>query len=74
MTNQSEPLAFELYRRYRGGQSFEQLAGELTIPIDRIRQRIQAAASYWQRRTQADPTGECRTSLISLCEKLGEAA
>jgi len=74
MTNQAEPLAFQLYRRFRGGQSFEQLASELAIPIDRIRLRIKAAAAYWQRTAQADPAAGCRASLISLCEKLGEAA
>jgi hypothetical protein len=74
MTNQSEPLAFQLYRRYRSGQSCEQLASELTIPIDRIRSRIKAAAACWQRRLQADLTAECRASLVSLWEKVGEAA
>jgi len=74
MTNQSEPLAFRLYQRFRSGQSCEQLAKELAIPIDRIRLRIQAAAACWQRRLQADPTAECRASLLALREKLGEAA
>ena len=74
MTNQSEPLAFRLYQRFRGGQSCEELATELAIPIDRIRLRIRAAAACWQRRLQADPMTECRASLLSLCEKVGEAA
>jgi len=70
MTNQAEPLAFQLYRRFRGGQSFEQLASELAIPIDRIRLRIKAAAAYWQRCTSSDPTAECRAGLAALCEKV----
>jgi hypothetical protein len=67
-----EPLAFELYRRFRGGQSFDQLAAELAIPVDRIRLRIQAAAACWQRRAEADPTAESGASLRALCEQVGK--
>ena len=48
MNRQTQPFAFELYRRFRNGQSPEQLAAELGIPVERIRMRIKAAAAYWR--------------------------
>lgn len=44
-----EPLAVELYRRYLSGDTVEQLSTELGISVDRIRQRIDAAALYLKR-------------------------
>ncbi|MBM3745745.1 MAG: hypothetical protein FJW34_08095 [Acidobacteria bacterium] len=74
MSQQSEPLALQLYRRFRSGKSVEQLAAETAIPIDRVRLRVQAGAAFWQRCAQSDPMAECNFSLVSLCQQLGEAA
>ena len=73
MAPPAEPFAFQLYRRFRGGQTYEQLAAETAIPIERIRLRIQAAAACWQRRAQADPSAESSASIAALCDKVGQA-
>jgi DNA-directed RNA polymerase specialized sigma24 family protein len=44
-----EPLAVELYRRYLRGDTVEQLSTELGISVERVRQRIDAAALYLKR-------------------------
>ena len=54
MSHQSEPLALQLYRRFRSGKSVEQLAAETAIPIDRVRLRVQAGAAFWKRCVQSD--------------------
>lgn len=45
-----KPFAIELYQRYLEGESAEQLAHEMGIPLERIELRLQAAAIYleWQ--------------------------
>jgi hypothetical protein len=67
---QPEPLAFQLYRRFRGGCTVEEMAGELAIPVERIRLRVQAAAACWQRRAEADPAAEPAACLAALDEAL----
>jgi len=74
MSHHSVPLALQLYRRFRSGKSVEQLAAETAIPIDRVRLRVQAGAAFWKRCVQSDPLAECSFSLVSLCQRLGEAA
>jgi hypothetical protein len=55
MKNQNESLAMNMFRSYRSGRSADQLAAELSIPIDRIWMRIRAAAAYWQRHADIEP-------------------
>ncbi|HVX64980.1 MAG TPA: sigma factor-like helix-turn-helix DNA-binding protein [Bryobacteraceae bacterium] len=47
-----EALAVELYRRYLGGETIEQLSAELGISAERIRQRLDAAAAHLVRKGQ----------------------
>jgi hypothetical protein len=47
------PFAIDLYDRFRKGESIEQLASELRIPVERIEQRIRAAARYFEQRPVA---------------------
>jgi DNA-directed RNA polymerase specialized sigma24 family protein len=49
----SEPFAVEIYRRYLAGESVQQLAATLEIPLERIEQRIRAAAEFLERRRYA---------------------
>jgi hypothetical protein len=44
-----KPFALEIYRRYRAGETIEQLASDLGIPADRIEQRVRAAEAYLRR-------------------------
>jgi hypothetical protein len=46
------PFALELYRRYRSGETIEQLASDLGIPANRIEQRIRAAEEYLRRNSK----------------------
>ena len=46
MASLLEPFAMELYRRHLRGETVQQLAGELGIPVERVEQRIRAAAFY----------------------------
>jgi DNA-directed RNA polymerase specialized sigma24 family protein len=46
------PFALELYRRYLKGESVEELARGLAIPLKRIEQRLRAAEEYLKRRKQ----------------------
>jgi len=39
-----EPLAVQIYRRYLQGESVQQIADDLGIPAERVRQRVEAAA------------------------------
>jgi hypothetical protein len=48
----SKPFALELYRRYRAGETIEQLASDLGIPANRIEQRIRAAEEYLRRNSR----------------------
>lgn len=70
MSYPAEPLAFALYRRFRGGRSVEELAEELAIPVDRVRLRVEAAAACWQRRAETDPAAEPGSCLAALDEAL----
>jgi hypothetical protein len=45
----SEPFALHLYRRFLGGESVQQLAIGLSIPEDRVGQRIRAATVFCER-------------------------
>jgi hypothetical protein len=49
-----EPFAFELYRRFRGGETVEQLSAALHIPPTRIAARIRAARLYFRRHARID--------------------
>lgn len=46
------PFALEIYRRYLNGESVEQLSAELTIPVERIEQRLRAAEEYIKHQKQ----------------------
>lgn len=50
----SEPLALILYRRFLDGESVQQLAIGLSIPEDRIGQRIRAASLFYERQKTQD--------------------
>jgi hypothetical protein len=65
----SEPLALELYRRLRRGEAIELLSSTLDIPVERLRQRLEAAAAYWERLEAADPAAVFRASLLALGEE-----
>ncbi len=41
-----EAFAFEVWRRFVTGETAQQLATELGIPVNRIEQRVRAAAWY----------------------------
>ncbi len=41
-----EAFAFEVWRRFVTGQTAQQLAGELGVPVNRIEQRLRAAERY----------------------------
>jgi hypothetical protein len=43
------PFALELYWRHLAGDTAEKLASELSIPLDRVGKRLQAAAAYLAR-------------------------
>lgn len=45
-----EPFAVQIYRRYLSGETAESLSAELQIPVERIEQRLRAAAAYAERR------------------------
>ena len=52
----SEPFALHLYRRFLGGESVQQLAIGLSIPEDRVGQRICAATLFCERqKAQENP-------------------
>lgn len=40
------PFALELYRRHLAGDSIEKLSLELGITVERVEQRLKAAAAY----------------------------
>ena len=44
-----EPFAMEIYRRYVNGATVEELSVDLGIPVERIEQRLRAAAAYSER-------------------------
>lgn len=46
----SEPFALILYRRFMDGETVQQLAAGLSIPEDRVGQRLRAAAEFCARR------------------------
>jgi len=43
----SEPFALQIYRRFLEGESVEELATNLGIPVERIETRIRAAQNYY---------------------------
>ncbi len=45
-----KPFALQIYERYLKGETVERLSAEWQIPIERILQRIRAAAAYTARR------------------------
>ena len=45
----SEPFAVVIYRGYLDGKTVEQLSTDFGISIERIEQRLRAAAAYLQR-------------------------
>lgn len=47
-----EPFAIEIYRRFKNGETVQQLAVNLDIPADRIEKRIRAAAVYLNSRNR----------------------
>jgi hypothetical protein len=50
-----EPFALTLYRRFLEGETVQQLAAWLSIPEDRVVQRIRAAALFYERhKTRGD--------------------
>jgi hypothetical protein len=63
---QSEPFALNLYRRFLEGETVQQLAAGLSIPEERVAQRIRAAASFYERQ-------KTRGGLIVLGEQLDRA-
>ncbi len=44
-----EPFALMLYRRYREGETVQQLAVRFDIPEDRVMMRLRAAELYSER-------------------------
>jgi hypothetical protein len=44
-----EPFALQLYRRFLGGYTIEELSGEFGIPPERIAMRIRAAEAHTAR-------------------------
>ena len=51
--SESEPFAVLIYRKYLDGLTLEQLSADFGIHVDRIEQRLRAAAAYLQRRLAA---------------------
>ncbi len=47
-----KPLAIELYERFIRGETIEQLAAALGIPVDRVAARIIAAESWLRQHRQ----------------------
>lgn len=47
-----EPFAVEIYRRFKNGETVQQLAANLDIPADRIEKRIRAAVIYLNSRSK----------------------
>lgn len=70
MYPRAEPFAMQLYRRYRGGETIQQLSSELAIPAERIRQRIEAAAAHRERSRQTDGLSPCAASMMALAEQV----
>lgn len=52
-----EPFAMMLHRRYRDGETVQQLAVRFGIPEDRVAQRIRAAKLYAARQKTNDGSG-----------------
>ncbi len=50
-----EPFALQLYWLVKGGISPERLARDLGLPLDRIEQRLRAAARYLELRADIAP-------------------
>jgi len=49
------PFAVEVYERFLKGESIRQLADELEIPVDRVEQRLRAAALYLEHQAKSNP-------------------
>jgi hypothetical protein len=47
-----KPFAIQLYERFLRGETVEQLAAALDIPVERIAARIRAAESYVRQHRQ----------------------
>ncbi len=63
MSGGLEPFAMMLHRRYRDGETVQQLAARLEIPEDRVVQRIRAAALYATRQETAGGLGALHAEL-----------
>ena len=61
-----EPFALALYRRFLDGETVQQLAVWLSIPEDRVAQRIRAAALFHERQ-------KTRGGLAALGAQLDQA-
>ncbi len=62
-----EAFALQLLRRFSQGETAQQLSRELAIPVDRIEQRLRAAAHYWElRRGQAEHLGIDRDARMAV--------
>jgi hypothetical protein len=61
-----EPLALILYRRFREGETMQDLAEQLAIPEDRVGQRLRAAALYYDRQRM-------QQNLVVLGERVKQA-
>jgi len=55
MRTMPEPFALQIYRRYLEGETIQELSARLGIPVERIRQRVQAAAVYRKREKARPP-------------------
>jgi hypothetical protein len=57
----SEPLALQLYARMLAGETHQQIAEDLGIPLERIQWRLRAAARHVNGRSPDDSTGTSKT-------------
>ena len=79
----SEPLALHLYARMLAGETHQQIAEDLGIPLERIQWRLRAAARHVNGRSPDDNTGISTTEadcdgastgkrLLKYCRICGE--
>lgn len=61
-----EPFALTLYRRFLDGETVPQLAAWLSIPEERVVQRIRVAALFYERQ-------KTRGGLVALGAQLDQA-
>ncbi|HUJ22332.1 MAG TPA: hypothetical protein VLX58_12450 [Bryobacteraceae bacterium] len=51
-----KPFAVLVYERFLNGESIQELSDDLSIPADRIEQRLRAAAVYLKKRRDLNLT------------------